>query len=406
MSSITFLNQQGIQLSGYIHSPDVGKPIAFAVFAHCFTCTKSSKAAKHIADALLAKGIGVLRFDFTGLGNSEGMFENTHFSSNVSDIVAAANYLQAHYKAPEILIGHSLGGTAVLAACKHIPSAKAVATIGSPADAEHILHLFGEQLNQIEEQGEAEVSIRGRPFTIKNTFIEDVSQQAIREDLRSLRKALLVMHSPLDEIVSIDQASEIFTNAKHPKSFITLDNADHLLSNTADSHYAADVLAAWASRYLDSTDSADIKDKNFPGFEKGVTKVIAPNADGFLCTVNTNGHLLLADEPLKLGGSNLGAAPFDLLSSALGVCTAMTLNMYARHKQLAVDTVKVSIKHQKVSASECESCETGTGKIDRFERSISITGDITDAQRERMMQIADRCPVHKTLHSEIEVITS
>lgn len=400
MSMITFTNEQGIELSGYLQKPVIGRPIAFAIFAHCFTCTKDSKAAKYISDVLVEKGIAVLRFDFTGLGNSGGKFSDTDFTSNVNDIVAAADYLKQHHQAPEILIGHSLGGTAVLSAAKHIPSSKAVATIGSPADADHILHILEGRHDELEAEGQVDVHIGGQSYTITNAFVEDISQQNVKDEVRNLGKALLVMHSPLDDTVSIDQASELFMRARHPKSFVTLDNADHLLSKTADARYAANVLAGWVSRYLDTPMQLD---KPFPRFKKGSTRVRAPKADGFLCTVNANGHRLFADEPLSHGGSNLGATPFDLLSSALAACTAMTLNMYARHKQLSVDTVEVSIQHQKIPAKECKSCETETGKIDQFERTIRITGDITDAQRERMIQIADRCPVHKTLHSEIEV---
>ncbi len=400
MSTITFTNEQGIELSGYLQKPVIGRPIAFAIFAHCFTCTKDSKAAKYIADVLVDKGIAVLRFDFTGLGNSGGKFSDTHFTSNVSDIIAAADYLKQHHQPPEILIGHSLGGTAVLSAAKHIPSAKAVVTIGSPADADHILHILDGRYEELKAEGQVDVPIGGQSYTITHSFVDDIRQQNVKKDVRNLGKALLVMHSPLDDTVSIDQASELFMRARHPKSFVTLDGADHLLSNTADSRYVAHVLVAWVSRYLDSS---LLQDKPFPRFKKDTTRVRVLKSDGFLCTINSNGHHLLADEPLSYGGSNLGVTPFDLLSSALAACTAMTLNTYARHKQLSVDTVEVDIKHQKIPADTCIGCETKTGKIDQFERSIRITGDITDAQRERMMLIADRCPVHKTLHSDIEI---
>ncbi|CAA6804232.1 MAG: Bll2902 protein [uncultured Thiotrichaceae bacterium] len=403
MPRVTFKNSDGLQLSGVLHKPSFGKPIAYALFAHCFTCTKNIKAAVHIADALSRKGIAVLRFDFTGLGQSEGEFADSNFSSNMADLMAAATFLTEKHQAPEILIGHSLGGTAVLAAAKHIESAKAVATIGSPADAAHILHLFSDHLEQLESDGESDVNIGGRPFKVRKSFIDDVNAQDVRERIGGLRKALLVMHSPHDEIVNIEQASEIFVNAKHPKSFVTLDDADHLLTNEADSRYAASVLAAWASRYIDDSEPGD---RTYPEYEKGVTQVRAAKKEGFLCTVNSNGHLLLGDEPLSYGGSNLGAAPFDFMATALGACTAMTLNMYARHKQLPIDLVEVATRHQKIPAADCESCETKKGKVDRFEREIRITGDITPEQKARMVQIADRCPVHKSLHSEILVTTT
>lgn len=400
MPRVTFENADGLQLSGVLHKPSFGKPIAYALFAHCFTCTKNIKAAVHIANALAEKGIAVLRFDFTGLGESEGDFADSNFSSNLLDLIAAANYLKDKHQAPDILIGHSLGGTAVLAVASQIESAKAVATIGSPADASHILHLFSNNLAQLEADGESDVSIGGRSFKVRKSFIDDVNAQDVKQRLGSLRKALLVMHSPHDEVVSIDQAGEIFVNAKHPKSFVTLDDADHLLSNEDDSRYAASVLAAWAARYIEHGD-----ERVYPEYERGITHVRAAKKDGFLCTVNSNGHLLLSDEPLNVGGSNLGAAPYDFMATALGTCTAMTLNMYARHKQLPVELVEVATRHQKIPAAECDSCEAETGKVDHFERTLKITGDITPEQRARMVQIADRCPVHKTLHAEVLVTT-
>lgn len=402
MPRVTFENEKGLQLSGVLHKPSFGKPIAYALFAHCFTCTKNIKAAVHIADALSQKGIAVLRFDFTGLGQSEGEFSDSNFSSNMADLMAASNFLTEKHQAPEILIGHSLGGTAILAAAKNIDSAKAVATIGSPADAAHILHLFSENREQLEQDGESDVNIGGRSFKVRKSFIDDVNAQDVKARIGGLRKALLVMHSPHDAIVNIDQASEIFMNAKHPKSFVTLDNADHLLSHKEDSRYAANVLAAWASRYIDHRET---RERIFPEYERGVTHVRAAKKEGFLCTVNSNGHLMLGDEPLNYGGSNLGAAPFDFMATALGTCTAMTLNMYARHKQLPVDYVEVATRHQKISAEDCEFCKTKKGKVDQFERVIKITGDITPEQKARMVQIADRCPVHKSFHSEIVVTT-
>lgn len=401
MPRVSFENQQGLTLSGFLHKPAIGKPLAYALFAHCFTCTKNIKAAVHIADALSQRGIAVLRFDFTGLGQSEGDFADSHFSSNMADLMAAADYLADKHHGPEILIGHSLGGTAVLAAASQIETAKAVATIGSPADAEHILHLFDGNIDEIEKEGEVEVKLGGRPFTVRKSFIEDVKSQDVKERISELRKALLVMHSPIDQVVEIDEASKIFIHAKHPKSFVTLDNADHLLTNEADSRYAAGVLAAWAMRYIDT----ERTERQYPDYEKGVTHVRAPKAEGFLCTVNANGHLLIGDEPMSHGGSNLGAAPFDFLAAALGACTAMTLNMYARHKQLPIELVEVATSHKKIPAEDCDSCETKKGKVDRFQREIRITGDITPEQKARMVQIADRCPVHKTLHSEVLVET-
>ena len=401
MDKVTFTNRDGQKLSGSLHKPQTGVTKAYAVFAHCFTCTKNIRAATHIADALSEQGIAVLRFDFTGLGQSEGDFADTHFSSDVDDLIDAANFLSENYQAPKLIVGHSLGGTAVLSAAHDIPSIRAVATIGSPADAEHVLHLVGNDIEKIEREGIADVLLAGRPFTIKKEFIDDLRSQSVRERLGSLRKPLLVMHSPIDDTVSVDQAAEIFVAAKHPKSFVSLENADHLLSRESDSRYAAQVLAAWATRYIGEPEGAP----NYPAAKADAVVVQAKTADGFLSTVNANGHSLLADEPLEYGGSDKGPTPYGLLSAALGACTAMTLNMYAKRKNLPVTNVVVSTQHDKIHAQECEHCETEKGKVDRFERRIKIEGDLTEEQRQRMLEIADMCPVHKSLHSEVDVVS-
>ena len=401
MNKLFFENRSGQTLSAVLHTPQTGVTKAYAVFAHCFTCTKNIRAAIHIADALAEQGIAVLRFDFTGLGQSEGDFADTHFSSNVDDLVDAANFLSDSYTSPQLIVGHSLGGTAVLAAAHQIQSIKAVATIGSPADAEHVLHLLDDEVEKIEREGSADVLLAGRPFTIKKEFIDDLRSQSVRERLGELRKPLLVMHSPIDSTVSVDQAAGIFTAAKHPKSFVSLDNADHLLSRETDSRYAAMVLAAWATRYIGEMDN----EVDFPATQKDRVVVHSKTADGFLSAINADGHTLLADEPLNYGGTDRGATPYGLLSSALGACTAMTLNMYARRKELPVSSVTVATEHNKIHAEECASCETKKGKVDRFERTINIEGDLSEEQRQRMLEIADMCPVHKSLHAEVEVVS-
>jgi putative redox protein len=394
--NVTFPNTRGETLAGILNMP-ASTPLAYALFAHCFTCSKDIKAAANIARALNEEGIAVLRFDFTGLGDSEGAFADTNFSSNVADLLAAVDYLERQHEAPTLLVGHSLGGTAILQAAPQVPSAVAVATIGSPFDPAHVLHLFGGAADTLQERGEAEVNLGGRPFVMKRQFVEDLGNQSLQETVGSLRKALLVMHAPLDNIVEIDNASELFRAAKHPKSFISLDNADHLLSRAADSRYVGHVLAAWASRYLPATESGE-------SLSSTDSAVVARTlSNGFRTDIRSGRHALVADEPLSVGGSNLGPSPYDFLSAALAACTSMTLQMYARHKKLPLESATVSVVHDKVHAEDCEDCESGAGKIDEFRRSIALVGELTDEQRARMLEIADRCPVHRTLHGETKV---
>jgi uncharacterized OsmC-like protein/alpha-beta hydrolase superfamily lysophospholipase len=397
---VKFESSGGATLSGVLHRPDVGSPKAFALFAHCFTCTKNIKAAVNIAEALCGEGIAVLRFDFTGLGESEGDFADTHFSSNVEDLVNAAGFLKNEYQAPEILVGHSLGGTAILAAAQQIASAVAVATIAAPADAAHVLHLLDDDLETIEQQGEANVKLAGRPFCIRKDFVDDVRSQSVRDGIRGLRKALLVMHSPIDELVPVEEAARIYSSAMHPKSFISLDDADHLLTNEKDSHYAGHVLAAWASRFIHDEDH----DLELASYRPGHVVATGKSEDIFQVAINANGHPSRADEPELYGGTDHGPSPYDLLSAALASCTVMTLNMYARHKKLDLESVQVDVSHGKIHAEDCMECESESGKIDRFECTIHLQGDLTGKQRERLMQIADLCPVHKTLHSEVSII--
>ena len=396
---VRFRSSAGVDLAGVLHRPDAGSPRAFALFAHCFTCTKNVKAAVNIAEALCLEGIAVLRFDFTGLGQSEGEFADTHFSSNVQDLVDAADYLKREHHAPDILVGHSLGGTAMLAAAHQIGSAVAVATIGSPADAGHVLHLLDDDLAAIEERGEAVVTLAGREFHIRKDFVDDVRSQSVRDGIRGLRKALLVMHSPVDQIVPVEEAANIYRSALHPKSYVSLDDADHLLSRAEDSRYAGHVLAAWASRFIHDPD-----DEVEPAvYHTGHVVVSGRPEDIFRVSINADGHRLQGDEPEKYGGTDSGPSPYDLLSAALASCTVMTLNMYARRKRLPLQSVRVDVQHGKIHAEDCLDCESEKGKIDRFVRMIHLQGDLTAEQRQRMLEIADRCPVHRTLHGEIDI---
>ncbi|SMX32249.1 bifunctional alpha/beta hydrolase/OsmC family protein [Octadecabacter ascidiaceicola] len=393
----TFPGHDGQNLSARLDLPD-GPHLATALFAHCFTCSKDIPAARRIAGRLSAMGIAVLRFDFTGLGHSEGEFENTNFTTNVQDLVAASAELDARGMAPSLLIGHSLGGAAVLKAASELDNINAVVTIGAPFDPEHVTHNFAHALPQIMRDGVAEVSLGGRPFRISNDFLEDVAKGELTPAISKLNAALLVLHGPRDATVSIDNASEIFLAAKHPKSFITLDNADHLLSQAQDAEYAADVIATWAKRYIDLRRPAPPI-----GTPEGVLRVSEADPKGFLQDVQSGPHHLLADEPAAYGGTNKGLTPYGLLSAGLGACTSMTIRMYARRKGWPLTSVSVDITHDKVHGQDAGS-ETKT-KIDSFTRTITLSGNLDDTQRQRLLEIADRCPVHQTLERSNHINT-
>jgi putative redox protein len=396
-----FMGEGGHQLAAALELPD-GEPAAFALFAHCFTCGKDTLAAKRISVALAAKGIAVLRFDFTGLGSSEGDFASSTFSSNVADLVRAADHLRERRKAPSILIGHSLGGSAILAAAGKIPEAKAVVTIAAPSDPAHVTGLFKEHIDNIRTQGEVEVSLAGRPFRIKREFLDDIVEHELMKDVTGLHKALLVMQSPVDDTVGIDNATKIFVAAKHPKSFVSLDHADHLLTKPADALYAADVIAAWASRYIDVAKPAKAMDLA----EAPRKVVVQETRKTKLNQIITVGpHHLVADEPVAAGGGDAGPGPYDFLLAGLGACTSMTMRLYADRKSLPLDRVTVTLKHSKIYAKDCAECETREGMLDQIERDIAIDGALDAEQRKKLMEIADKCPVHRTLTSEIRIVT-
>lgn len=396
---VTFPSSQGVQLSGRLHRPS-GETRGHALFAHCFTCGKDVAAATRISRSLSEHGFAVLRFDFTGLGSSEGDFENTNFSSNVDDLVRAADYLRRELSAPQVLVGHSLGGAAVIAAADRIPEARAIATIGAPSAAGHVEHLLTGSVSDIEKHGRAEVSIAGRRFFIQKHFLDDIRAARLSAPLSRGGRGLLFFHSPVDEIVGIDNARQLFDAARHPKSFITLDQADHLLSRKNDSAYVAAVLAAWAERYVPTS-----AEPRLPRPAPGSLVVEESGRDTFAQRVLTAEHHIAADEPPALGGEGTGLSPYELLVAGLGACTSMTLRMYARRKQIPLEHVRVTLSHEKIHARDCEDCETRAGKIDAIEREIELSGPLSDAQRARLLEIADRCPVHRTLHSEVVVRT-
>jgi putative redox protein len=395
---VSFPGAFGTTLAARLDSP-AGAPLACAVFAHCFTCSKESKAAATISAALAERGFAVLRFDFTGLGGSEGDFANTNFSSNVDDLVAAADFLRREHRAPALLVGHSLGGTAVLAAAPRIPEAVAVATLGSPFEPEHVLRLLKDSVGSIDAQGDARVEIAGRDFRIKKQFLDDIRGRKIGGALAQLGKALMVMHSPRDTIVDIDNAAKIFTAARHPKSFVSLDPADHLISRREDALYAGHLLAAWAQRYAAPAPEA------LPAAQAGKVMVRETREGKFTNQVFVGTHVVRADEPVAAGGLDTGLSPYDLLCASLGACTAMTLRMYADLKSIPLERVSVELKHDKIHAADCAECETREGKIDRIERLISLEGNLEPQHRARLLEIADKCPVHRTLHSEILIQT-
>jgi len=400
---IEFPGASGATLAARLDTPQ-GLIRAYALFAHCFTCSKDIFAAARISQGLAERGIAVLRFDFTGLGHSDGEFANTNFSSNVADLLAAVSWLRETHEAPAIVVGHSLGGAAVLAAAKSIPEAKAIATIGAPSDPSHVSHNFETAIAEIRDKGEADVTLGGRPFTIKQQFLDDIAEQKIAKSIADMRKALLVFHAPLDNQVGVENAGNIFQAAKHPKSFVSLDNADHLLSRREDAAYVAEVISSWATRYLGETESV----KKAPALTASPgTVVVAETGEGkFSQAVSVGGiHSLIADEPVHYGGNDTGPSPYDLLLAGLGACTSMTMRMYAERKKLPLERVSVTLKHDKIHAEDCEACETAGGKVDHIEREIEISGDLDENQRAKLLEIADKCPVHRTLHSEV-LITS
>lgn len=398
--SVNFTGALGEALAARIDEP-IGPVRGYALFAHCFTCSKDLAAARRIAGGLAERGIAVFRFDFTGLGHSDGEFANTSFASNVEDLVAAADFMRRTWAAPTVLIGHSLGGAAVLAAGARIEEVKGIATIGAPSDPVHVIHNVADQVEAIERDGEAEVRLGGRAFRIRRSFIDDLKEHRLEETVAQLRKDLLIFHAPLDETVSVRNAADIFQAARHPKSFISLDRADHLLTRREDSAYVAAVLSGWAERFLPAIEPDDLH-----ATEGEV--VVADAHDGLFPQWIASGphHHMRSDEPVSVGGTDSGPAPYDLLLAGLGACTNMTIKMYASRKGWPIDRLETHLRHTKVHAEDCADCETRSGKVDRIERRLVIEGPLDADQRARLREIADKCPVHRTLHSEISIVTT
>ena len=399
---IDFDGSQGAKLSARLDLP-AGAIKAYAIFAHCFTCSKDLHATKRISSELAAQGIAVLRFDFTGLGNSKGDFSSTNFSSNREDLIIAANHLRDNFEAPNLLIGHSLGGAAVLSIASEIPEVTAVATIGAPSEASHVVHNFGVKIDEIKNTGEATVSLGGRNFSIRKQFLDDLKANDVLEKVTKLKKPLLVLHSPVDQTVGVENATQIFVAAKHPKSFVSLDNADHLVSNERDADFVASVITAWAGRYISQDaipEQSDASDEIIVS-ETGLGK--------FQNTILAGNHYLIGDEPKSVGGLDSGPSPYDYLASALGTCTSMTMRMYADFKKLDIGKISVAVSHKKIHAKDCMECTDDErakgGKIDVFERKIAVEGLNDDELSAKLLQIADKCPVHKTLEKGAKVET-
>jgi len=398
LQKVTFQNKEGQTLSGRLELPADQHPHNFVIFAHCFTCTKNLSAVKNVSRSLTSKGFGVLRFDFTGLGESDGDFEDSNFSGNVEDLIAASQFLESNYMPPALLIGHSLGGAAVIFAASELTSVKAVATVGAPSNPEHVKHLLGNAIEEIEATGYATVNLSGRPFTIKKQFLEDLETKSLSDVVRNFNKALLVMHSPQDTTVGIINAEEIYKAARHPKSFVSIDGADHLLMNKRDSIYVGEVIAGWARRYVDIPEQENLRTK---------LQVVASldKEEGFTTSMKVGNHFMIADEPTSYGGNDFGPSPYELVSAGLSACTAMTIQMYAKRKDWNLMNVEVHTSYSKSHAEDTEDCENDSAKIDTFIREIKLEGKLDEKQIKRILQIADKCPVHKTLHSETQVIT-
>ncbi len=399
IQKVGFENSQGIKLSATLQLPIDRRPHNFAIFAHCFTCNKNFAAVRHISSALAEKGFGVFSFDFTGLGQSDGDFSDTNFSSSVDDLIAAAEFLRKNYQAPTVMIGHSLGGSACLLAASRLDEIEAVATIGSPSNPKHVRSLLNSGLPEIHEKGAASISIGGRPFLIKKQLLDDLEDQTLLEAVREMRKAFLFMHSPQDRIVDISHAGDLYQAAFHPKSFISLDGADHLLSKKTDAAYVGHLIAAWAYRYADVP-----ADKEFSTQRQIVAHL--GSEERFTTRIKAGEHQIISDEPETFGGNAFGFSPYQLVAAGLAACTAMTLRLYSERKNWQLKEVYVHVSHEKSHAEDCLNCESTTSKIDRFVREIELIGDLDAEQRKRLLEIADKCPVHRTLENAAQILTT
>ena len=394
---LSISNAKGNNLNAYLELPANQKPSHFVIFAHCFTCSGSFSPVRNISRALTTHGFGVIRFDFTGLGNSEGEFAESHFSGNVDDLICVHNYIKENYTAPSLLIGHSLGGAAALTAASRLDDIKAVATIAAPASVNHVKDLFSHQIKDIPEKGSISVDIGGRPFIINKEFVDDFEKTDLLKTVKNLRKPLLIMHSPSDKIVGIENAEELYLHAMHPKSFISLDNADHLLSEKEDSVYIANVIGAWVKRYFTTEENTMLSTDG-----EQIVGHLNLLEDNFTTQIQTKNHSLVADEPISVGGDDFGPSPYELVTAGLAACTVMTIKLYAERKKWPLEEVFVYITHSKKHANDLEE---SSGAIDFIFKKLKFVGDLTSEQKFKMKEIASKCPVHKTLASEVKFET-
>ena len=395
---VQFTNSNGYNLSAKLEMPLSKKPEAYAVFAHVFTGSKNLAASRHISRSLTLNGLAVLRFDFTGLGDSEGDFADTNFSSNVEDLLAACDFLKKNYQAPKVIIGHSLGGAASIFAASKVESVTAVATVGTPSEPEHVTHLLSNELNKIEEEGRAQVNIGGQIFTIKKHFLDDLRSKNMYNVISDLGKAILVLHSPQDRIVEIENAAKIYHAAKHPKSFVTLNKADHMLTNKDDAYYVGNVISSWVKRYIELPAKPKLSTHRQVGVKLGNS--------GFTTEIMAGRHGMVADESEELGGNDFGPSPYELLNASLGACTAMTLQMYARRKKWDLQEVEVHLSFKRSYRDDCEHCDEKDRRLETFDREIIIRGNLDEKQKDRLLEIADRCPVHRTLEASATITTN
>lgn len=394
---VVFINKNGYKLSARLELPLNSQPDAYAVFAHVFTGSKSLSATRHISRALTLNGIAVLRFDFTGLGESEGDFSDTNFSSNVEDLLAACRFLRDNYSPPNIMIGHSLGGAASVFAAAKVDSIKAVATIGAPSEPDHVTHLLTSKIEDIEKTGMAQVNIGGQIFTIKKHFLDDLRSKDMYKIVKNLNKAILVLHSPQDTVVEIENAAKIYHAAMHPKSFVTLNDADHMLTNKNDAFYVGNMIATWAKRYVEIPKTISL------ATHKQVVARLGQS--GYTTDIMAGKHGLIADESESLGGADFGPSPYELLNASLGACTAMTLQMYARRKNWDLQEVQVHLSFARSYKDDCEHCDEKERRLDVFDREIEIKGNLDESQISRLLEIANKCPIHRTLAASGEVRT-
>ncbi len=395
-SKLNIQNKKGLKLQAYLELPANQKPNYFAIFAHCFTCTSSLSAVKNISRALTNYGFGVVRFDFTGLGRSEGEFAESHFSANVDDLVAVSNYMDSNYEAPSLLVGHSLGGAAVLSAASQLEHIKAVATIGAPATVSHVTHLFSHGIEEVKEKGEVEVNIGGRPFKINKDFVEDFGKTDLPSIVKELRKPLLILHAPTDTVVGIKNAEQLYHHAHHPKSFVTLDNADHLLSNPNDSQYAGNIIGTWVQRYFEPKENIMLETKG-----EQLVGHLNLIEDNFTTSIQTKNHTMVADEPSAVGGDDFGPSPYEYLNAGLVACTAMTLKMYAERKQWDLQEVFVYVTHSRKHSDDLGLDIEKPTYLDHISKKLKFVGNLDETQKERLKEIASKCPVHKTIASEV-----